>query len=110
METALEEARHEATAWRDIARASEQRERIATDRLRLAEDQIHEWETLAREKNWGYVHDERLDQLVAENTRLRAALLTSDGTLTVCIDCGNGWDTDSGETEHHTTTCVLRRN
>ena len=53
--------------------------------------------------------DARIDQLVAENARLRAALLTHDGTLTVCIDCGNGWDTENGELEHHTATCVLRK-
>ena len=51
-------ADQEITVWRDIAKASEQRERIVTDRLRLAEDQIREWEALAREKNWGYVYEE----------------------------------------------------
>lgn len=65
---------HEVNVWRDIAKAAEQRERIATDRLRLVEDQVREWETLAREKNWGYVHDERMDALSAENERLRRLL------------------------------------
>jgi hypothetical protein len=44
------------------------------DCLRRVEDQVREWEALAREKNWGYVHDERLDRLQAETEGLRQQL------------------------------------